>query len=229
MKILALSASDMEHASSVVTGLSSLEIEKLSTREGPFPGTPHHRLTMAQHHLDLVKNHDLSDVKAIYLDTFGDYGLDAVRSYSGLPVIGAGESSLVVARALAPRFLIVTVWPESMRFIYTERLQSTRTGDACAGVIHVKRQEQSPSAILKETRAPQGQLKSEVLIAARKAIRDMDVDAIVLGCTCMAGMHQDISQALPVPVICPSRTGLGFALGAAVCGWRQSDRLTPRK
>lgn len=227
MKILALSSNDMDYVPSVIGGVSGIEVETLSTRDAPFPHTPHHRLGYAQHHVDLVKNHPLDDVDAIFLDTFGDYGVDAVRSVTGLPVFGAGESSLLVAHSLAPRFAIVTVWPESMRYIYAERLQATRTENACAGILHVTKSNESPDIIYEETRAREGRMRDLVLSAARQAVSDLDVDAVIFGCTCMTGMYDYIREAVPVPVLCAARTGLGFMLGAAACGWRQSSRMVP--
>jgi allantoin racemase len=227
MKILALSSNDMEYVPSVVGGLPGVEVETLSTSAAPFPATPHNRLEYAQHHVDLVRNHPLDDVDAIFLDTFGDYGVDAVRSVTGLPVFGAGESSLMIAHAMAPRFAIVTVWPESLRYIYAERLQATRTEGGCAGIIHVSKLQESPEAIYADTRDRHGQMRDKVLAAARQAVSDLDVDAVIFGCTCMSGMHEYVQAAVPVPVICAARTGLGFMLGAAACGWRQSSRMVP--
>jgi len=214
MKILTLTTQDMSHKSAVLSRLPDVEVEVLSTKGGPFPNTPHNRLLTAQHHVALIQAHPLSDVDAIFLDTFGDYGCDAIRSLTGLPVFGAGESTLTVARALAPRFPIITIWPASMRFIYSERLRASRAEDSCSGIIHVP-----------ETPGNSEPLVDRVCSAAQESIHNLDAEAIVLGCTCMAGMFDKLSLALPVPVICPTRTGMAFTIAAAACDWRTSTQF----
>ncbi len=214
MKILTLTAQDMSHRSAVLSRLPDVDIEVLSSKGGTFPDTPRNRQLAAQHHTELVQNHSLRDVDAIFLDTFGDYGCDAIRSMTGLPVFGAGESTLTVARTLAPRFAIITIWPASMRFIYSERLRSSRAEDNCTGIIHVP---QTPD----QSVPPVERVRS----AAQDCIHNLAAEAIVLGCTCMAGMFEQLSQTLPVPVICPARTGLAFTIAAAAGGWRTSTQF----
>lgn len=214
MKILILTTQDMSHKAAVLSHLPDVEVEVLSSKGGYFPDTAHKRLLTAQHHVALVQAHPLNDVDAIFLDTFGDYGCDAIRSLTGLPVFGAGESTLTVARALAPRFVIITVWPASMRFIYSERLRASRAEDSCTGIMHVP-----------ETPDNSEPLVDRVYSAAMKSIQNLDAEAIVLGCTCMAGMFDKLSLALPVPVICPTRTGLAFTIAAAASNWRTSTQL----
>ncbi len=214
MKILTLSTQEMSHKSAVLNRLPDVEIEVLSTKGCPFPDTPHNRLLAAQHHVALAQAHPLSGVDAIFLDTFGDYGCDAIRSLTGLPVFGAGESALTVARARAPRFAIITVWPASMRFIYSERLRTCRAEDSCTGIIHVP-----------DTPNNSVPLVEKVSSAAQESIHNLNAEAIVLGCTCMAGMFEQLSLALPVPVICPARTGMAFTIAAAACDWRTSTQF----
>jgi allantoin racemase len=51
-------------------------------------------------------------------------------------------------------------------------------------------------------------------------------DSIVLGCTCMAPMYEQLAATLPAPVVCASRAGLERAVELATRGetpWRTPD------
>ena len=68
---------------------------------------------------------------AVFINTVGDYGLNALRSGLSIPVIGAGQATMHAACQLGDKFSIVTIWPPQLLFIYHGLLQLYRMEDRC--------------------------------------------------------------------------------------------------
>jgi allantoin racemase len=189
-------------------------------RAGLFPYTPAEHVLVETLLLDAGLRALEQQSDAIFIDTFGEYALDAIRAVTDVPVIGAAEASIAAARAAGPRFAIVTVWPDSMRWIYDARLTRHDAGAACTGVTYVGSGGGRGTGVAVadrvrgEVATGAAALRAEVVSACRAAAA-AGADSIVLGCTCMAPMHDELLAATPVPVICASRTGLHAAMDAA--------------
>ena len=72
---------------------------------------------------------------AVFVNAVPDYGLPLLRATLPVPVIGAGEASMLTARSLGERFSIVTVWPESYAPLYDRLLAQTGMTAYCASVV----------------------------------------------------------------------------------------------
>ena len=111
--------------------------ELVETRFGAFPKTPYDRGLAAIGYLDAGIKAEQAGYRALFLNTFGDYGIAELRSALGIPVVGAGETAMTVAATLGRRFAIVTVWPRSMNFIYDERLATTGMTTRCVAIRNI--------------------------------------------------------------------------------------------
>lgn len=189
-----------------------------------FPYTPYDRVLVEASHAAAAAEAVASGVDAIYVDTFGDYALAAMRSLGDVPVIGAGEATLHAATLVARRFSIVTVWPRSMRFIYEDRLAATGLGERCGSIRHL---EESPGVMSRLERAD-ADITARIVAACRAAIAQDGAEAIAFGCSCMAPVHGAVAAAVEAPVLCCSRTGFAMALAAALGRWSSSPIAYPR-
>ncbi len=189
-----------------------------------FPYTPYDRVLVDAGHAAAAAEALASGVDAIYVDTFGDYAIAAMRSLGDRPVIGAGEATLHVATLVARRFSIVTVWPESMRFIYEDRLAATSLGAHCASIRYLG---EAPAVMGRLERA-EADVTARIIAACRAAVAEDGADAIALGCSCMAQVHAAVAAAVDAPVLCCSRTGLAMAVAAVLGGWSSSRIAYPR-
>ena len=139
---------------------------------------------------------------AICIDTVTDTGIEAVRSRLSIPVIGAGESSFLLAASLGAKFSIVTLW-DKWSPAYRKVLLRHGLLDRLASIRDI------------DTRPDLDELltgKEEVVFraleeAACKAIDEDDADVIVLGSTTMYQSHQYLAERLPVPVVNPALVG----------------------
>ena len=104
---------------------SPFTTQRIEMRVPGFARNPYDRFIVALAHIDAAERAVAEGCDAIFLDTFADYGLAEMRCAVPIPVIGAGEAGIITASANGTRdFAIVTVWPQSMNYLYKERLDT---------------------------------------------------------------------------------------------------------
>ena len=180
--------------------------------------TPYDRLLTDLITVDAAETALASGAGAIYIDSFADYGLTAIRAVSACPVIGAGEAAIARAASLGP-FSIVTVWPVSMRFLYDERLANSVGGDQCQGVHHFSTEEEldrvaSPDGVRARMTRREDALVGRLAEACRAAKSADGSDVVLLGCTCMSPVAAQIQELCDFPVLNPSQIGQAAAFDA---------------
>lgn len=160
---------------------------------------------------------------AVFINTVGDYGLASLRSGLSIPVIGAGQATMHHAAQLGERFSIVTIWPESMRFIYMHLLRVYGMEAHCVSVRCVAQNGELPSLgddenFLTDMRQGERTQLDRIVATCEAAIREDRADTIMLGCTCMSPIAKDIAERCAAPVLNPLTTGykaveMALALG----------------
>jgi allantoin racemase len=129
---------------------------------------------------------------AVLIGCFGDPGLFALREASAVPVTGLAEAAFAQA-ARHGRFAIVT-GGQRWKPILERLVQSLGYGAALGGITTV---------------APTGAQLAQDPIAARalladacvQAVRDFNVQAVILGGAGLAGMAAQVQAQVGVPVI----------------------------
>lgn len=198
-----------------------------------FPFTPFDKITVQASLAAAGAAAVAAGADALYIDTFGDYAIDALRSLGSVPVIGAGEATLHAGALIARRYSIVTVWPRSLRFIYDERLAMSGMGARCVSIRHVGDESEttrvgdSTGAMARLVAKDRG-LVDIIVQACRDAIEHDGAEAILFGCTCMAPIQPIVAKALSAPVLCCSRTGFAMTLAALAGRWSSSEIAYPR-
>lgn len=165
---------------------------------------------------------------AIFINTVGDYGLASLRSALPIPVIGAGQATMHAAAQLGERFSIVTIWPESLRFIYTHLLRIYGMERHCVSVRCVAMDDELPSLgdtenFVTDMRQGERSQIDRIVAACDAAIRADGADTIMLGCTCMSPIARDIAARCRAPTLNPLTTGykaaeMTLALGVSHSG-----------
>jgi allantoin racemase len=182
--------------------------ELVETRFGAFPKTPYDRGLTCLGYIDAGIEAERAGYHALFLNTFGDYGIAELRSALSIPVIGAGEAAISVAATLGRRFAIVSIWPRTMNFIFDERIAATGMGARCAGIHNVmddgemetvtRGDADNPVAVM---RAGSAAIVDRIVAAAELAIARDGAEVIILGCTCMAPVGQAVAARVRAPVV----------------------------
>lgn len=178
-----------------------------------FPATPAAREQSAQAYVAAGLAAERAGYDALYINTVGDYGLQALREAAQVPVIGSGEGA--IREAGQQDFAIVTIWPPALRFIYDHVLTATGATDRCRGIHHLSQDHDldtlgEPHDFVQEMQSCSLTSMARIEAACRVALEQEGAEVIVLGCTCMqpvAGML----QAEGIPVIEPMVAGYQYA------------------
>jgi allantoin racemase len=169
---------------------------------------------------------------ALLFNTAGDYGLAAVKSAVSIPVVGAGEASLRLAPSLGRRFSIVTVWPKSLNFIPLNILREYGLEEACASIRNVGVEAElatlgQPDGYVARMQAGADEIMARIVTECHRAISDDAAEVVVLGCTCMSPIAEQISARCDFPVINPLAAGLKMAESLATMRLSSSRVLQP--
>ena len=136
---------------------------------------------------------------AVCINSMTDTGLDGVRSRLTIPVVGAGQSSFLLACNIGASFSVVTLWD---RWIpsYKKILQRHGLMGRVASIRHI-----NIHPNLEELLHGKEEVVFDALEkAARAAIEQDGAEVIVLGSTTMYQSHHYLAERLPVPVINPA-------------------------
>lgn len=185
-----------------------------------FAGTAYDRLVVDLGYVDAAQRAAAAGCAAIFINSYADYGIEAMRAVVRVPVIGAGEASMIAAAADGRRYAIVTVWPRSMAFLYEERLRSVAAGSRCVSVRYLSPEDElarlgTDAGVQERMARFEHAIIERVVTECERAVRDDGAQAIVLGCTCMAPIGPAVAARVSVPVIESSRTGYLAAASAS--------------
>jgi allantoin racemase len=189
-------------------------------RLSAFARSAYERLIVDVGYVDAAQAAVAQGCDAVFINSFADYGIEAMRAALSVPVIGAGEATLRAALELGAKFAIVTVWPASMRFLYDERLKMLGIEPQCVGVLHVSAETEldklgRADSVMERMHRGESPLVEQLAAVNAHAVHELGANVIVLGCTCMAPVGPTLAVRREVPVLESSRVGFVAALRAA--------------
>jgi allantoin racemase len=204
----------------------------IETKLSVFPGTPFQRGLAAVGYIEAGIRAQDEGFDAVFINTFGDYGIDELKSALRIPVVGAGEAAMATAMTLGRKFAIVTIWAPSLNFIYDERLTACSMAARSIGVFNVLAVTEMPGAggsedRVQDMRTAKAYMIDRIVAAAETAIAQ-GADTIVLGCTCMAPIAALVASRISVPVIDPMTTGYLACETLLTLRLRQSKAAFPQ-
>lgn len=193
-------------------GSDRIQIEEVPSRLGVLARTVADRALVDIDYLDAAVRAEREGVDAVFINTFADYNLAEIKSAVDVPVVGAGESTMHVASMLGEQFAILTVWPRSMRHIYRDLLRDYRMEDRCSAIVHALPEDEldrvgTENGVKERMKEGDETVVDRLGSACRTATEDHGADTVVLGCTCMAPVAEELEGHTEAEVACPSRTG----------------------
>lgn len=207
--------------------------ELIEPRLRTFPMTPYDRGLTVLAYVDCAIEAEKAGFDAVLINTFGDYGIDEMRSATDMVVVGAGEATMAMSCNLGRRFSIVTIWPPKLNFIYEERLRNTRLEQRCASIRNVLFDSEvegleGAGAATSSLKNSEGKVIDRVLEQIDLAVNQDGADTIILGCTCMAPIGPALSKHASVPVLESMRTGYKTVEMMLALGAKHSSRAYPK-
>jgi allantoin racemase len=172
---------------------SGTEIIAATSRMGPVSIEGHYDGALAiPGLLTELKDRQAEGYDAAVIACFDDTGLEAARSFCGMPVLGLCESAVATAGFLAQRFTVVTTLERS-RVLIDNLVRRYGMGDRAkvrASDIPVLELENEASGAI-------GKLRAEI----ERALAEDGAEAIVLGCAGMTDLARELQAHYGVPVI----------------------------
>ncbi len=149
---------------------------------------------------------------AVVLGGFGEHGREGLVELLEVPVVDITEASVHVAMLLGRTFSVVTTLARSAGQI-EDRLLLAGLRERCASVRPVG---------LSTRELDLDGATAAVVAAARSAVDDDGAEVVVLGCGGLAGLADDVSRQVGVPVVDPVVTGVVLAESLVRLGLRTS-------
>jgi len=182
-----------------------IEVSVRSLREGP-PAIEN------EYDKDLATPHVVSEVikaseegfHAVVINCFDDPGLRASREVSKILVLGIGETSLTAATLLGYRIAVISTGSRYSRTAYYRK----------AVELGLEKRVVYASGIdirVLDLRKDLDAVRKALLDEARKAINEFNAEVIVLGCSGLIGLGEELSEVLGVPVVDPTLVTVGIA------------------
>jgi len=182
---------------------SGFQPELVAVPGAVFPATPAAREASALAYVKAGQAAERAGYDAIYINTVGDYGLQALRAVVTVPVTGSGEGA--IRQAGDRPFAIVTIWPPALRFIYDHVLTDADATDQCRSIHHLAANHDlntlgEPHNFVQDMQACSLTSMARIRAACETALTRQGAEVIVLGCTCMQPVA-DLLQTEGIPVI----------------------------
>lgn len=163
--------------------------------------------------IDAVVKAEKMGYNAVVIGCFEDPGLHASRELVSIPVLGIGETSIIVASLIGERIAVISTGQNS-RAVYERKMMEMGLNKKLvySGGIEI------PVLKLLDER-----LVTKLLIGeAKKAVQKFGADVIVLGCGGMMGLYMKIQRVLKTSVIDPLLVTVKMAEAFSHLGLTQS-------
>jgi len=147
---------------------------------------------------------------------FGDPALQAAKEAVNIPVVGAGESSVLFALLLGHKFGIITAGPPEPSAYLMDNLKRIEIDHKCVGVLSIG----IPILDLGLD------IKKEIILIIKlgEELIARGAEVIVLGCGSILNVAENVSRGLGIPIVIPITAALKMCEAMISMGLSQSKR-----
>jgi allantoin racemase len=199
----------------VSTGFTTGVVSSKMTGVYPAATTPVDHALRELSFVEAAVRAEAAGFDAYFINSGGDYGLHLIRATVGIPAFGGIEPSVAMARVVGARFSIVTVWPDSTNYIYAGLNARYRCDDRCVSVRNVTTDTEigrdGHGALVGALEAGDDGIVARIAAEMLRAVHEDGAASVILGCTCMSPVIDQLAERCPVPVIDPLAVGYRFA------------------
>ena len=142
---------------------------------------------------EILKGDREEGIDAYIIDCFGDPGLQAAREVTDKPVLGIGQSAMLLARMVAPNFSIISVLDRALK-VTDDLVDAYGMRNICKSI------RTTGLSVLDFTRDFEKGLAA-LSKQAELAVKEDKAECVLLGCAGFVDFVQSLSKKLSVPVI----------------------------
>jgi allantoin racemase len=156
--------------------------------------------------MEKVQQAERDGIDGVFIDCFGDPGVESSREIVSIPVVGAFQPAALTASLISDTWSVVTV-VRNVVPILKKLARKLGVESKVASVRYID----TPVLELKDKNI----LQKKLLTQIEKAAVEDGAEAVVLGCTGMLGLARNLSRVMedkgiPIPVIDPTATAIGY-------------------
>jgi allantoin racemase len=156
--------------------------------------------------MEKVQQAERDGFDGVFVDCFGDPGVESSREIVSIPVVGAFQPAALTASLISDTWSVVTVVRNVVPII-KKLARKLGVESKVASVRYID----TPVLELKDKKV----LQKKLLTQIEKAALEDGAEAVVLGCTGMLGLARNLSKVMkdngiPIPVIDPTATAIGY-------------------
>ncbi len=203
----------LQYAKSILSRDVEVEVRSLP-KAPPAIESEYDRDFAAPYVVEEVVKANREGFSGVVINCFDDPGLEASREISDIPVLGIGETSMVMALLLGYRIAVISTGRNS-RLTYYRRAVSLGIDRR---IVYTSGIEVPVLSLRKDL----DRVKELLLNEIKKAIEIYGAEVIVLGCGGFIGLAEDLSKMSGVPVIDPTLVTLKVAESIVRLGLRHS-------
>lgn len=181
------------------------ELINIGIEEGPYVIQSEYDEAMAQPAVvKLCRKAAEDGADGIFINCFGDPGVRAAREVVDIPVFGGFEPAVLTAMGMADRIAIVTVLDNVLPMINGSIMRAgIRDRIACVRSVGIPVDQLSAK----------DELINALTAQSREAVKENGAQAVVLGCTAMIDVAENVRQQLAglgydIPVLEAAQTAL---------------------
>lgn len=203
----------LQYAKSVLSKDIEVEVRSLP-KAPPAIESDYDKDLAAPYVVEEVVKANREGFSGVVINCFDDPGLEASREVSDIPILGIGETSMVIALLLGYRIAVISTGGNS-RLTYYRKAVALGLEKR---VVYTSGVEIPVLSLRKDLDKVKELLLSEI----KKAVEIHGAEVIVLGCGGFIGLAEDLSKISGVPVIDPTLVTLKVAESIIRLGLKHS-------
>lgn len=194
---------------------STTEIEVVSLKSGPVEITRYDsQIEICPEILDLLRT---KTYDAAVINCFANPCIDAAREVSDKIVVGPGEASMALSLLLGDQVSIISPVDKTIPQFQVNARKMGIESRICS----IK----STEIPVEDLNSDQEATKKAIIKQAMESVEKDHADVVILGCTGMAQVADQVKSKLPVPLIEPASAALKIAEILVSLGIKQSKYL----
>ena len=141
-----------------------------------------------------------SQYDGIMINCFADPGLKAAREVCDIPVVGPGESAIILASMLGHNFSIISV-KKNLIPMFEMKVVSLGLSKRLSSVEYI-------DIPVSELENDFCKTEEAIIEAINRTIKQNNTEVAVLGCTGMLLLYSEVAKRVSIPVVEPAATAL---------------------
>lgn len=175
-------------------------IEVINIKKGPKTIESFYDESFALPEILMIAREIKNQYDGIMINCFLDPGLKSAREVCDIPVVGPGESAIILASMLGHNFSIISVKKNMIPLLEIKV--------ASLGLLKKLSSVECIDISVSELENNSSQTEEAIIGVIDRAIKKNNIEVAILGCTGMLSLYSKVAKRVSIPVVEPAATAL---------------------